>query len=163
MFSNYYYQVLKSINYPVTKSIANSIANDCVINDDKFIFFDDVEEFIKELSKQYNLYIISNGWPSSIRVLKNKKLDSYFKRIYISSIYGTIKEEKLFDIFLNNNPEVNPHESLYIDDREYVLDKAFEYNFNLIIMERITHALKSKYFKIHSIQDLINYLNEKNN
>ena len=80
MFSNYYYEVLKEIDYPnLTKEIANKIADDCVYNDDKFIFYDDVKKVIEELSKKYNLYIISNGWPSSFRVLKNKRLDNYFK------------------------------------------------------------------------------------
>lgn len=102
MFSNYYCNVLKDINYPnASLDIANKLADDCVYNDDKFIFFDDVYSILEELSKKYNLYIISNGWPSSFRVLKNKGIDKYFKGIIISSMYTTVKEENLFDIFIN--------------------------------------------------------------
>ncbi len=62
MFSNYYCNVLKDINYPnASLDIANKLADDCVYNDDKFIFFDDVYSILEELSKKYNLYIISNG------------------------------------------------------------------------------------------------------
>ena len=106
MFSNYYCNVLKDINYPnASLDIANKLADDCVYNDDKFIFFDDVYSILEELSKKYNLYIISNGWPSSFRVLKNKGIDKYFKGIIISSMYTTVKEENLFDIFINKYNE----------------------------------------------------------
>ena len=68
--------------------IANKLADDCVYNDDKFIFFDDVNLILEEFSKKYNLYIISNGWPSSFRVLKNKGIDKYFKGIIIRCKYS---------------------------------------------------------------------------
>jgi putative hydrolase of the HAD superfamily len=137
MFSNYYCNVLKDINYPnASLDIANKLADDCVYNDDKFIFFDDVYSILEELSKKYNLYIISNGWPSSFRVLKNKGIDKYFKGIIISSMYTTVKEENLFDIFINKYKEVTPSESLYIDDRNHILQKAKEYGFNLLLMDR---------------------------
>ena len=72
MFLNYYYNVLKEIKYPnCNYELANKLADDCVYNDDKFVFFDDVKPVLEKLSKKYNLYIISNGWPSSFRVLKN--------------------------------------------------------------------------------------------
>lgn len=158
MFSNYYYQVLKDINYPVTEDIAEYIADDCVYNDDKFIFYDDVLPILDSLSKEYNLYIISNGWPSSFRVLKNKKLYNYFKDIYISSMYSTIKEETLFDIFISKHPEIKPKVSLYIDDREHVLDKASEYNFHLLLMKRDNTPLETKYPKIYSMAELVDYI-----
>lgn len=159
MFMNYYYQVLKNINYPITKKIAEDLAHDCVLNDDKFIFFEDVANSLELLSKNYNLYIISNGWPSSIRVLNNKNIAKNFKSIYISSMYGTIKEEKLFDIFLEKE-NIKPECSLYIDDREHVLDKAKEYHFNLLKMIR-NNPKSTKYQSITSMLELINYLNQK--
>ena len=131
MYSNYYCNVLKDINYPnASLDIANKLADDCVYNDEKFIFFDDVYSILEELSKKYNLYIISNGWPSSFRVLKNKGIDKYFKGIIISSMYTTVKEENLFDIYINKYKEVTPSESLYIDDRNHILQKVKEYGFN---------------------------------
>lgn len=51
-------------------------------------------------------------------------------------MYTTSKEEELFDIFLNNQLEVNPEESLYIDDRRHIIEKAKEYNFKLLLMDR---------------------------
>lgn len=161
MFSHYYFEVLKSIDYPVTKEIADEIANDCVYNDDKFMFYDDVIPTLQYLSKYYNLYIISNGWPSSFRVLKNKNIIEYFKDVYISSMFSTIKEEKLFDIFLENHKEINPQESLYIDDRNHILKKAQEYSFNILMLRRENNFDEHLYNEITSLDELTKYLNQK--
>jgi len=159
MFSNYYYEVLKDIGYPnLTIEIANKIADDCVYNDDKFIFYEDDKEVLEKLSKNYNLYIISNGWPSSFRVLKNKHVDKYFKGIIISSMYTTTKEEKLFDIFLDKYKNINPKETLYIDDRRHILDKANEYGFNLLLMDRKNIYTESKFRTINNMNDITEVL-----
>lgn len=159
MFSNYYCNVLKDINYPnASLDIANKLADDCVYNDDKFIFFDDVYSILEELSKKYNLYIISNGWPSSFRVLKNKGIDKYFKGIIISSMYTTVKEENLFDIFINKYKEVTPSESLYIDDRNHILQKSKEYGFNLLLMDRYKKYEKTQFEIVNNMNDILKIL-----
>lgn len=156
MFLNYYYNVLKEIKYPnCNYELANKLADDCVYNDDKFVFFDDVKPVLEKLSKKYNLYIISNGWPSSFRVLKNKEIDQYFKGITISSMYSTTKEEKLFDIFLDEFKEVNPNESLYIDDRRHILKKASEYGFKLLLMDRDKKYLESEFKAINNMNEIL--------
>ena len=159
MFSNYYYNVLKDINYPKKGiDIANKLADDCVYNDDKFIFFDDDKPVLEKLSKNYNLYIISNGWPSSFRVLKNKGIDKYFRDIIISSMFTTTKEEKLFDIFIEKYKEVNPSESLYIDDRRHILQKAKEYGFNILLMDRHRIYSESDFKTINNMNDILEVL-----
>ena len=159
MFYKYYYEVLKFLNYPkITKELVDKIADDCVYNDEKFIFYEDVAPVLEKLSKSYNLYIISNGWPSSNRVLKNKDIYKYFKQVYISSMYTTSKEDNLFDIFLNKQVEVSPKESLYIDDRRHILDKANNYNFNLLLMDRNNKYTEYKFPIIKNMNDIIDIL-----
>lgn len=159
MFSNYYYHVLKEIDYPnINKEIANKIADDCVYNDDKFIFYDDNKDTLELLSKKFNLYIISNGWPSSFRVLKNNNIDIYFKDIIISSIYTTTKENNLFDIFLKEHKNVNPKESIYIDDRKHILDKAKTYDFHLLLMDRKNTCIENNYKIVNNMNDILEVL-----
>lgn len=161
MFSKYYFEVLTELNYPnLTKEIVDKIADDCVYNDEKFIFYEDVLPILEELSKSYNLYIISNGWPSSLRVLENKKITKYFTEIYISSFYTTTKEENLFNIFLKNQSEVEPSKSLYIDDRRHILDKASLYNFNLLLMDRKNKYSEYKFPIIKNMNDISKILNK---
>ncbi|MCI8568194.1 MAG: HAD family hydrolase [Bacilli bacterium] len=159
MFANYYYHVLKEINYPDDISkISKKIADDCCYNDEKFIFYDDVHDFLKEMSVTYNLYIISNGWPSSFRILKNMQLDKYFKDIFISSMYTTTKEESLFDIFLEKHRNIVPNESLYIDDRRHILDKASTYDFNLLLMDRKKKYSNERFQVINNMDDILSFL-----
>ena len=73
-------------------------------------------------------------------------------------MYTTTKEENLFDIFLNKYKNVNPKETLYIDDRTYILDKANKYNFNLPLMDRKDTYNENKYKTIKSMNDIIDVL-----
>lgn len=51
-------------------------------------------------------------------------------------MYTTTKENNLFDIFLKEHKNVNPKESIYIDDRKHILDKAKTYDFHLLLMDK---------------------------
>lgn len=154
MFSDYYYKVLSDINYQnLNREVSDKLAYDCVYNDDKFIFYDDVEDGLKRLSEKYDLYIISNGWPSSLRVLHNKKIDKYFKGIVISSMYTDSKEETLFNVFLDKY-KVNPKKSVYVDDRKHILKKAKKYKFNLLLMKRKINICPEIFKIIHSLEEI---------
>ncbi len=165
MFFNYYYHVLNEIRYKESLTqTCNELANDCVYNDDKFIFYDDVNNTLVKLSNKYNLYIISNGWPSSIRVLKNKKINIYFKDVIISSMYGTTKEENLFDVFFEINKDIDPKQSIYIDDRQHILKKANSYGFKTLLMDRKNKIIQSEFVTIndmYEIEDTISKINKE--
>lgn len=159
MFTDYYYHVLEDINYEGNnKALAKRIADDCVYNDEKFIFFEDVKKSLRELSKEYNLYIISDGWPSSIRVLHNVGIHDLFKDILISSLFSTSKAENLFNVFLERNKDIKPEESIYIDDRRHILNKAEEFNFNLLLMDRNNNNPETNYEIINNMKDILKYL-----
>lgn len=91
-------------------------------------------------------------------MLNNIGLDIYFKGIIISSMYTTIKEEKLFDIFISKYKDVNPSESLYIDDRRHILRKAKEYGFNLLLMDRYKKYSESEFETINNMNDILEVL-----
>ena len=155
MFSNFYYQVLKDFNYSnLSQEIADELANDCVYNDDKYIFYDDVEESLEDLSKKYNLYMITDAWSSSFRVLNNRDLSKYFKNIMVSSIESKTKLEGLFERFLEKNINIIPKESIFIDDRSDILDKAKESGFNVLLMDRKCECTDSRYKIIHRLSEV---------
>lgn len=154
MFSNYYYKVLSDINYPnISRELSDKLADDCVYNDEKFAFYDDVDKNLKLLSQKYNLYIISNGWPSSLRVLHNKGVDKYFKGIMISSMYTDSKEKTLFKVFLDKY-KINPRESIYIDDRKHILQRARMYKFGLLLMNRKNNKKAILFKTIYSLKEI---------
>ena len=73
-------------------------------------------------------------------------------------MFTTIKEEKLFDIFIEKYKDVNPSESLYVDDRRHILQKAKEYGFNLLLMDRYGKFSESDFKTINNMNDFLEVL-----
>ena len=155
MYKKFFYQVLSKINYNnLNDNIVDSLARDSVYNDDKYKFFDDVIEELKYLSKKYNLYMITDAWPSSFRIFDNKNISIYFKNIMVSSIESKTKMNGLFEIFLKKNRKVNPQESIFIDDRKDILEKACQYGFNVLLMDRQKKYTDNKYKIINTLNEI---------
>ena len=153
MFSKFYYNVLKDFNYSnITTEIIQNLAYDCVYNDDKFVFYKEVKRELKNLSKEYDMYIISDAWPSTYRVLKNYGIYDLFKNVYISSDLGFKKSDKmLFEIALENisSNDIN----YFIDDRFELLKISEKYGFIPIIIDRNNTKL-TNYIEVRNLTQL---------
>lgn len=158
MFSKFYLYVLKDINYPnITGQIIQNLAYDCVYNDDKFIFYKEVKDELISLSKNYNLYVISDAWPSTYRILKNYGIFDLFKNVFISSDLGFKKSDKtLFEIALEKIPSTD--ENFFIDDRYDLLKISESYGFIPIIIDRDDNKL-TNYIEINNLTHLNELLN----
>lgn len=153
MFSKFYYNVLKDFNYSnITTEIIQNLAYDCVYNDDKFVFYKEVKRELKNLSKEYDMYIISDAWPSTYRILKNYGIYDLFKNVYISSDLGFKKSDKmLFEIALENisSNDIN----YFIDDRFELLKISERYGFIPIIIDRNDNEL-TNYIEVRNLTQL---------
>ena len=153
MFSKFYYNVLKDFNYSnITTEIIQNLAYDCVYNDDKFVFYKEVKRELKNLSKEYDMYIISDAWPSTYRILKNYGIYDLFKNVYISSDLGLKKSDKmLFEIALENISlnDIN----YFIDDRFELLKISEKYGFIPIIIDRNDNEL-TNYIEVRNLTQL---------
>ena len=160
MFSKFYYNVLKDFNYSnITTEIIQNLAYDCVYNDDKFVFYKEVKREIKNLSKEYDMYIISDAWPSTYRILKNYGIYDLFKNVYISSDLGFKKSDKmLFEIALENisSNDIN----YFIDDRFELLKISERYGFIPIIIDRNDNEL-TNYIEVRNLTQLRHLLKIK--
>ena len=153
MFSKYYLKVLTDLNYTQNiGKIAKELAYDCVYNDDKFVFYKEVKRELKKLAKIYDMYIISDAWPSTYRILKDYGIYNLFKNVYISSDLGYKKSDKtLFEIALEN---VSPNDSNYfIDDRFDLLQISEKYGFIPIIIDREDKEL-TNYIEVRNLTQL---------
>lgn len=162
MFYNFYKQVFIDLDYKnLTDDILNEIVNDIVFNDNKFRFFDDVIPVLENLSSEYKLGILSDGWVSSYRVLKNYKIDKYFDTIFISSKYGCVKKDGKFFELLKEEMNISDDEAIFIDDRESILEVSTKYGFIPIRMSRNNSNINSKFEIITSLVELENRLNNQ--
>lgn len=79
---------------------------------------DGAEEFLKKLSKKYDIYVITNGVKrvQTIR-LSLVNITKYFKKVYISEEIGYQKPSvEFFDFVLNDLNIINKEEVLIIGD-----------------------------------------------
>lgn len=80
-------------------------------------------EYLEELHKMYNLYLLSNtnpfimSWARSDKFTSlGKPLDAYFDKLYLSYQIGVVKPDQgIFD-YMIKDVELNPAESVFIDD-----------------------------------------------
>ncbi|MBO5477914.1 MAG: HAD family hydrolase [Clostridia bacterium] len=153
MFCKFYMHVLQYIKYPnITTDIVNKLAYDCVYNDEKVKFYNEVKEELQKLSKKYTLYIISDAWPSTYRVLKNYGIYDLFTKVYISSELGCKKSDKtLFEIALEDVDKND--ENYFIDDRYDLLRISEQYGFIPVIIDRDKNQT-TNYIEVETLTDL---------
>lgn len=157
MFKEFYEIVLKEINYPnINDEIIELLARDNVYNDEKFLFFDDVEPVLIKLKEKYLLGVVSDTWPSLERVFKSKNLKQYFSTFVMSSIYGSYKSEKILFKIAIEELGIKPQEAIFVDDSESNLVAAEEFGMIPILIDRYdTKDIKSNYPIIKSLNDLL--------
>lgn len=157
MFKEFYEIVLREVNYSdIDNEIIELLAGDNVYNDEKFLFFDDVEPALIKLKEKYLLGVVSDTWPSLERVFINKNLRQYFSTFIMSSIYGSNKAEKnLFKIAIEEL-KIKPEEAVFIDDSESNLEAAEQFGMIPVLIDRYdTKDLRSKYPIIRSLNELL--------
>jgi len=157
MFKEFYEIVLNEINYPnVNNEIIELLARDNVYNDEKFLFFDDVESSLIKLKEKYLLGVVSDTWPSLERVFINKKLKQYFSTFIMSSIHGSCKAEKILFKIAIEELDIKPQEAIFVDDSESNLDAGKEFGMTPILIDRYDREnLQSKYPIIRSLNELL--------
>lgn len=157
MFKEFYEIVLKEINYPnINNEVIELLAKDNVYNDDKFLFFDDINESLNLLKDKYLLGVVSDTWPSLERVFINKDLRKYFSTFVMSSVHGSNKSEKILFKIAIKELGIKPEEAIFVDDNESNLEAAEEFGMIPILIDVYnSQELTSKYPMIHSISELI--------
>ncbi|WP_278548898.1 HAD family hydrolase [Paraclostridium bifermentans] len=161
MFKEFYEIVLKELKYPNIKNeTIELLAKDNVYNDEKFLFFDDVEPALIKLKERFKLGIVSDTWPSLERVFINNNLRQYFSTFVMSSVHGSLKSENVLFKIAIEELGVRPEETIFVDDSETNLDSAKEFGLIPILIDVYNcENLKSKYPIINSINELIHYTN----
>lgn len=154
MFYKFYRNVFKEINYSIQDADIHKIAYDITYHDEKYKMYDNVKEELEILSKKYTLLLLSDNWPCAIRILKNNKIYDYFEKIYISSIYGVQKKEKVFFDYPIKDYKIQKGEAIFVDDNEKLLDVASEKGLEVRLMNREKQEMISKYKMINNLLEI---------
>ncbi len=152
MFLRFYNGILSEFNY--SKKIAEEIAYDRTYRNDKYRLFDNIEEELSNLKSKYILLMLSDNWPCVIPYMKENNLYDYFDKLYVSSIYGVEKKDKVFFDYPIRDYNIKHGEALFIDDVESNLDVAKEKGFDVMLMNRGKKKIKSKYKVISDLKNI---------
>lgn len=153
-FSGFYRHVLEDIEYPVTDDIVEEIADDWTFNDNKYKFYPNVISELEYLSERHKLLVLSDNWPSVLRIMHNNDTYKYFERIYVSSIYGCLKNQGTFFDYPIQDYALENKKAIFVDDDLKNLDVSFEKGLTPIMMDRANNIVKTKYKKINSLYEL---------
>ena len=76
----------------------------------------------------------------------------------VIKMYENNSREEIKSALLEKYKDVNPSESLYVDDRRHILQKAKEYGFNLLLMDRYGKFSESDFKTINNMNDFLEVL-----
>lgn len=153
IFYDLYENIFKDIHYEVSNDIIHSLAHNFAYESDKYGFYDEIEKELEYLSKKYTLILLTDNWPSVLPIMRQRKLDKYFAKIYVSSIYNSKKEEGVFFDYPINDFKIKEGEAIFIDDNELLLDVALTKKLDVRLMDRVGNV-NSNHIKIHSLFEL---------
>ena len=155
MFVRFYYSVLEGLKNSTSRlRFAEEIAWDFTYGSDKYTFYDGIREELEMLSQKYCLLMLTDNWPCVLRIMKEKHLDGFFEKIYVSSMYGCKKEEGIFFDYPINEYSIYPENTIFVDDNERLLDVAVKKKLKVRLMDRKKEIINSKYEVIHSLRNL---------
>lgn len=155
MFTRYYDGILTEIQYPnYNKKIAEEIAKNRTYSVRKYVLYDNVINELDKLKEKYRLILLTDNWPSVTDYLNEYKISDYFEKVYISSIYGCLKRNRVFFDYPINDFNIKEGEALFIDDAEENLEAAKEKGLDVLLMDRKKLVKDSKYKVINDLKDV---------
>ena len=152
MFFRFYNGILSELNY--SQDISKNIAYNRTYNFDKYTIYHNIYHELEQLKEKYKLILLTDNWPCVTNYLNEYKIHNYFDKIYISSIYGVEKKDKIFFDYPLNELNIKPGEELFIDDNELNLDIAREKGLEVMLMDREKIIKYSKYPIINNLLDI---------
>ncbi len=140
-FKEFYYNVINEQNIVGNpKDQAEKLAQDFVYNEDKYVMYDDVYDFLSEASKENKLILLSDNWPCVYNILKRWNIYDFFTKLYISSEYCELKKDgKFFDRPINEFG-IKENEAIFVDDNPDLLDVAVKKKLCPILMDRANNC-----------------------
>lgn len=155
-FKEFYLNImneLKIVKNP--EEVSERLAEDFVYNEEKYIMYDDVYEFLERESQKYIIILLSDNWPCVYAILKKWGIDRFFTKIYISSEYPALKKDGLLFDYAINEFKIKKDEAIFIDDNPELLEIADKKKLIPVLMDRNKlHKDYSTYKKINNLQNM---------
>lgn len=156
IFYKFYFDFLTALKYTKDiESVSKEIAYDRVYNDTKYQLCDNLFNELSNLKSKYKLIMLTDNYPDIVNFLRETKVDEYFEKIYVSSLYAMTKKNLEFFEEVIKDFNIKPGEALFIDDVESNLDNAVKCGFDCLLMDRYCNGdTRSKYKIINNLDNI---------
>lgn len=154
VFNEFYRVILEELNIENSEEKSKKIARDFVYNDNKYKMYDDVEKNIERLSQKYKLILLTDNWPCVFKIMEKWKIDKFFEKVYVSSIYKCQKKHGTFFDYPINDYNIKVNEVMFVDDNIELLHIAKEKGLIPILMDRENNIKECKYKIINSLEEI---------
>lgn len=155
-FQNFYKEFLESMDIKKQQEVkAHALAVDNVCNDNKVIFYSDALSGIKQFKSEYSIFVLSDTWPSLQRVLKNAHIYEHLNGLIMSCDYGICKDNINLFYHAVAKLQIEPEESVFIDDSERNLENAKRVGFIPILMDRSGRSKGSTYLVARNMNEVM--------
>ena len=136
-FKEFYFNIMNELKIVKNlEEVSEKLAEDFVYNEEKYIMYDDVYEFLERESQKYIIILLSDNWPCVYAILKKWGIDRFFTKIYISSEYPALKKDGLLFDYAINEFRIKKNEAIFIDDNPELLEIADKKKLIPVLMDR---------------------------
>ncbi len=129
-------QVAKRMGWTLDKQVLEELAWDFTYNPARYIWYEDVEETLEQLSKRLRLGMLSDAMPSFKEFCLMRGIDQYFKEMVFSTEIGACKPSPRMYKEICRRMELSPESCLFVDDRPCNLEGALQFGMEAIQMCR---------------------------
>jgi len=108
--------------------------------------------------KNYDLAILTNGWPTRLLEIRRSKVGKYFKTILVSGIIGARKPDiKAYQIAIKEIG-VLASQILMVDNKESYLMPAKNLGISVLFMDIVDFNPDSIFPRIKDVSEVVDYL-----
>lgn len=133
----YYAEVARQLpELGITPLMTEAFARERIYDDGIYRLYDDVPDALTRLSAEYKLGIISDTWPDTPRVFKNRDLLKYFQSTTFSCELGVLKPDAAMYRHALAGLGVAPGRTVFVDDLPANLDGAAQAGIQPVLIVR---------------------------
>jgi len=150
------------MGWKITPQQLNNLAHDFTFNPERYIWYDDVNPYLKKWHGKIKTGMLSDAMPSFRDFTIDHASDIYFDSILLSTDIGATKPDARMYETICSRLNVNPEECLFVDDREINLSGAVKCGLNAVQMNREGDVIRWNGPIVHNFEELNRFMEELN-
>ena len=150
------------LGWQLTEDQYTAITRDFTYNPQRYIWYDDVNPWLKKWHGSIKTGMLSDAMPSFRPFTADHGSDVYFHNILLSTDIGATKPGEAMYNTICERLGVKPEESLFVDDRAINLNGAVKCGLHAVQMDREGDVIRWNGPVVHNFEELNRFMEEIN-